>query len=88
MFITPFNIPKAFISSIQVENFRYSLPIMPLQSPLRLNFVIRTFFVFFHDEMQSANRLRTRYFKNVFIVTNTSFCLCLFLIDTLLLLRN
>ena len=74
------------VSSIQVENFRYSIftHYIPLQPPLSLNFAIHTFLVFVHGEIQSYKiwtPVFSGYFRNVFIVIIISFCLCLFLVQ-------
>ena len=62
------------VSSTQVENFRYSLPIFLFQPPLSLNFAIHTFIVFVHGEI--INAVFSGYSRNVIIIF---FCLCLFL---------
>ena len=59
--IIPNLLLQQHVISIQVENFRYSLPIFPLQPQLSLNFAIHTFIVFVHGEIQSY-KLSTRYF--------------------------
>ena len=73
------------VSSIQVEDFRYSLPVIPLHTPFSLNFAIHTFLnclrPWRNTILQIMNAVFSGYFRNVFIVFIISFCLCLFLVQ-------